>query len=192
MLFRSVSKPIPLLDFVEQQFVEDKENRSIKGKSSFVYEIFGRNLSDLCVFLEPDGFKTNVIHNILENIHKYAFPETLPAASKKKRLVFFKAVFHGKPTYMDIEERKVQISLKVTSDNLNMATLIIENNGIPFEGDTESVFNYGYHTGKGSGIGMFSASKFLNDCGGNISIESTPNSEYTVRFIIKLPIYGKV
>ena len=74
----------------------------------------------------------------------------------------------------------------------NMVSLIIENNGIPFDGEIDSIFNWGYHTGKGSGIGMFSAYEYINKYGGNIIAESTPNSEFTIRFIIKLPIYGKV
>lgn len=170
---KGVSRPILLLSFVDQLFREAEDERNRKGKNSFKHDIFGRNLSDLQVFIDPDGFKTNVIHNIIENIHKYAFPET-------------------NPTDIDIEERMVRISFSKTSADTNMVTMIIENNGMPFEGDIASVFNDGYHTGKGTGIGMFSASKFLDECGGNIAFESTPNNEYTVHFIIKLPIYGKV
>lgn len=193
---KGTSKPIPLLDFVEQLFIEDKEEKNRKGKSSFEYEIFGRELSDIQVFLEPDGFKNNVIHNIIENIHKYAFPETIYVAFKKKSL-YEKLIERinymlGLQKYITIEERKVRISLCQTPDETNMVSLIIENNGIPFDGEIDSIFNWGYHTGKGSGIGMFSAYEYINKYGGNIIAESTPNSEFTIRFIIKLPIYGKV
>ena len=190
-------KAIQLLDFVEQKFVEDKEIRSIKGLSTFNYEIYGRNMSDVQVYLVPDGFETNVLHNIIENIHKYAFPETsnTTIANRtwfQKKIDQLKVLLFGKHDYIDVEERKVQILLQLSPDNPNTATLVIENNGIPFFGNIESVFKYGYHTGAGSGIGLFSASQFLSECGGSISMESTPEKEYKVRFIIKLPIYGKV
>lgn len=194
---KGTPKTVRLLDIVERQFMEDKEVRSRMGMSTFDYEIFGRNMSTVQVYLEPVGFESNVLHNIIENIHKYAFPETLSVVWEKKSLrqkmiAYIKAFFGGKQDFIAFEERKVRISLQSNSEDSGMITLVIENNGVPFYGNVESVFDYGYHTGAGSGIGMFSASKYLSEYGGSITMESTPEKEYKVRFIINLPVYGKV
>lgn len=194
---KGIPQKFSLLEFVEQLFCDDKIVRSRKGLRTFDYDIFGRSLSDIQVLLDREGFKMNVINNIIDNIHKYAFPEKTHISIKKKGWFLkiidcFRKHFWSKQDIINIEERKVQISLKTSPDDSNQITLVIENNGIPFEGDIASIFKYGYHIGEGSGIGMYSASKFLQENGGSISMECTPEKEYKVRFIIKLPIYGKI
>ena len=193
---KGTPRKFSLLEFVEQQFIEDKIVRSRKGLRTFDYDIFGRDLSNIQVYIEPEGFGINVIHNIIDNIHKYAFSDKTPINFKSrswftKIIERFKGMLFNKQDLIDNEERKVQISLSTSHDNSNQITLVIENNGAPFNGDITSVFDYGYHIGNGNGIGMFSAAKFLHENGGSISMECTPEKEYKVRITIKLPICGK-
>lgn len=124
-------------------------------------------LSTIEINTDKDIFQNHVLLNIQENISKHAFGTQ---AFKKKH----------------IWERIVFVSVEDFPDRL---LLRIANNGSPFKGKPEKVFDYGYCHGenKHSGVGMNSAQNYMKQLGGDIRFESTPDSTYKVTFILELP-----
>jgi sensor histidine kinase regulating citrate/malate metabolism len=71
----------------------------------------------------------------------------------------------------------------------NILTIIVADNGkiIPNE-DISKIFEYGFSTTGGSGIGLYHANYICQQFNGQISIETDESEEYTKAFVIKLPI----
>ena len=115
--------------------------------------------------LDEAKFETNVLFNIKENIEKHAFPME---------------------KYVDVIvlDKKVEVSTDSDTEKLYIQ---ISNNGEPFDGNIEKLFNVGYHAGKtgGSGFGLSSAKKYLQVIGGDITY--LPKQDYSVSFLITLP-----
>ena len=116
---------------------------------------------------DKDIFQNHVLLNIQENISKHAFG----TAEFKNKHVWQKIVL-------------------VTVEDLQDHFLLrIANNGAPFKGKPEKIFEYGYCHGenKHSGVGLNSALTYMKQLGGDIRFESTPNADYTVSFYLVLP-----
>lgn len=126
-----------------------------------------RRLSTMEISIEKEVFQNHVLLNIQENIGKHAFG----TKSFKKKHVW---------------EKVVLVSM---NDLPNRLLLRIANNGSPFKGKPEKIFDYGYCHGenKHSGVGMNSAQNYMKQLGGDIRFESTPDSTYKVTFILELP-----
>jgi signal transduction histidine kinase len=196
------ARPISIINIIEKEFEEDREIRTRKGHPSFECSIFGRrDCSDTKVFLDPDGFKKNVIGNIIQNIHKHAFADDMSMAPKINnqtiKIPWWKRLWslfsRKKPNFSipTILDRRVQI--KFSQEEPEYVKVVIENNGKPFPAniDLSKIFEYGVSNGEGEGIGLYSAADFLRKFGSTIEAESTPNDEFTVHLIIKIPVYGK-
>lgn len=99
------------------------------------------------VKIDKDEFLNHVLANIRENIETHAFGTS---AFKKKPLT----------------EKKVLVDI-VTSDK--SLCVIISNNGTPFKGDVNKVFNHGYYHGSTghTGTGMYSLKKTMQELGGD-------------------------
>lgn len=203
--------------FIEEIFDDEIDSCSREGQAPFVYEFIGRDLQDIKIMIEPDGFRENVIHNIIENIKKHAFRNTEKEDAedsllKKGRVFWFQEILYRLEHFIpinlfpmdvklhdfklrEIPEKSVRIIFSRDPLNEGRLNIIIENNGEPFEGDVTKIFDYGFR-GKdshGEGIGLYSAADYLKNpqIDGSIKMESTPEKEFKVRFIINLPIYGK-
>lgn len=124
-------------------------------------------LSTIEVKTDKDIFQNHVLLNIQENIGKHAFG----TAKFKNKHIWEKIVF------VTVEELPEHFLLRIA------------NNGAPFQGKPEKIFEYGYCHGenKHSGIGMNSALTYMKQLGGDIRFESTPNAVYTVSFCLLLP-----
>ena len=124
--------------------------------------------SDVYITGDEDGFSLSVLKNIKHNIERHAFevPE-------------YASLF--------VWERIVQISFK---DDGNAYIVSIANNGTPFNGDVDKVFDYRYCYGRArhSGIGMFSAKNYCQKVlGGDITfqrLDSQENMNVRVKLII--------
>ena len=192
------AKPISIINIIEKEFEEDREIRTRMGYPSFECSIYGRRgCSDIKVFLDPDGFKKNVIDNIIQNIHKHAFSDDTnitPIINQIpwwKRLWLFLLRKKSETLTHPIIDRQVQI--KFFQEEPEFVKVVIENNGNPFTADMDpsKIFEYGVSNGSGDGIGLYSAADFLRKFGSTIEAESTPNDKFTVHFSIKIPVYGK-
>jgi signal transduction histidine kinase len=73
-----------------------------------------------------------------------------------------------------------------------MAQFCISDNGIAIpEGNEEQVFDFGFSTTGGSGIGLYHARYLCDQFKGEILLENKPNGMFTKAFHIKLPILEK-
>lgn len=85
------------------------------------------------------------------------------------------------------KEKKVLMKIEKDISNSDRINLFIMNNGEPFKGNTETVFDWGI--GNGSGIGLSSARSFLKEYDATIKMVTDNNTEYKVCFIINIPVY---
>lgn len=116
--------------------------------------------------VDENRFKNEVLLNIYQNIERYAFPRY-------------------KYDMVTLLQKRVLISF----ENIDGGWQIeIANNGEPFKGDISKMFECGYHYGndQGNGYGMYTAKQYLKSIGGDITMQSSPEEEYKVKFTIKL------
>lgn len=118
--------------------------------------------SKISVFINPNVFLDHVLINIKENINTHAF------GTNK---------FQQKYVW----EKKVCVEIDENESNIS---ILISNNGEPFNGDTSKVFEYGYCHGekKHSGIGMHSIKKSMKELGGDVDFIKSSNPKYTTTY----------
>lgn len=85
-----------------------------------------------------------------------------------------------------VTEKKILIKAFIISEFLNIE---IKDNGILIPEDGLSkIFNYGYSSTGGSGIGLFHARYLCNEYKGKIDIEQVKDSDFNKTFTILLPL----
>ena len=120
---------------------------------------------DLQICTNKADFQTEVLQNIAENIKRHAFPY----AEYANKLVIDKVV-----------------EIQITKDD-DKVLIRVSNNGNPFQGNVDNLFNSGYHSGKygRTGFGLASAKQFMQKIGGDIQF--SPVNNYQVSFLITIP-----
>lgn len=188
-------KPVNIINCVESAFKEDLDELSRKGIIPYRLDINGRDsFSNTGTFIDPDGFKELVLHNLIENFHKYAFNEfnqqleylapQIGNTTKWYRRIW-NWLFGKKESKTNLYlEKKIQIRFYEDSADPNRFNIDIKNNGKKFEGDPNKVFDDG--VGEGTGIGLFAASDFLKKYNATIRMISNPCEEFTVTFTINM------
>ncbi len=97
---------------------------------------------------------------------------------------------HG---FTDKSRKDYVIQTSWTTDGLNMH-IEIANNGIalPSDIDTNLMLEYGYTTALNqnghAGIGGGEMAEIMHKFGGNVRIISTPDKEFTVRYVLSMPL----
>lgn len=86
-----------------------------------------------------------------------------------------------------VNDKKVRVRFTKDLENDRRINVFIENNGFPFEGDPNSVFDWGI--GSGSGIGLASAKSFLKHYDASIKMIQDIDETFTVGLKINIPIY---
>lgn len=143
---------------VEDAFRDDLNYCGITGKVTYrITRDFDRTIDD-SVNVNLTAFKDHVIGNIIKNIHEHAFIEQ---------------------SRYDYE---VHLATRRIGEHIE---LIIANNGVPFHGDVDKVFNEG--VGEGTGIGLYSAKQCLEHYDCTIRMVANENEKYHVCFIISFP-----
>lgn len=136
-------------------------------------QYIGFNL-DTCIKTDKKMLSTHVLMNLKQNIENHAFGIT----PYSHRLVWENVV--------SVQFCQVKSEYEIT----------ISNNGAPFNGDVNKIFEDGYYYGeKGhSGHGMHSARKYMHLLGGNIKfiVPSIENSKFNVSYILTFPIYEQI
>lgn len=124
-------------------------------------------ISDISILTDIKKLKNHVLLNIKENIETHAFGTSA-----------FQSKF--------IWEKKVQIDVLERED---LICIQIKNNGTPFKGKLEHIFEYGYCFGekKHSGLGMNSAKNNIQDLGGDLSFSIAKDGVFSVIHTITLP-----
>ena len=120
---------------------------------------------DIEICVNKADFQTEVLQNIAENIKRHAFP-------------------YAEYAYKLVIDKVVEI--QITKDNNNVL-IRVSNNGNPFQGNVDNLFNSGYHSGKygRTGFGLASAKQFMQKIGGDIQF--SPINNYQVSFLITIP-----
>ena len=138
------------------------------GEASYYTEYFFGEGYPAEVMLNPDSFKTHVLYHVFDNFDKHAFcgPE-FESGEKNKH---------------------IRVDFFPNKTEAGRMDVLIRNNGRPFRGDTEAIFENG--VGHGTGVGLFSARRFLAASGGTIRMTTYDDDEFTVGINISLPIYG--
>lgn len=130
----------------------------------------GFNL-DTCIKTDKNLLTTHVLMNLKHNMENHAFGVN----PYSQRFVWENIVL--------LQFRRLESKYELT----------ISNNGAPFEGNVEKVFEDGYYHGeKGhSGHGMHSARKYMKLLGGDIKfiVPSVENSNFLVSYVLTFPIY---
>ncbi|MCQ2340128.1 MAG: ATP-binding protein [Paludibacteraceae bacterium] len=123
-------------------------------------------VSSVIVSIDAEIFKNHVLHNIVENINRHAFPFSIYGS---------KYIF----------EKKVRIKINELKSTV---TISIANNGLPFTGEVGSVFNVNYSHGNyaHTGIGLHSAHEAMKDLGGKIDF-IPQEGEFPVEYLLTLP-----
>lgn len=85
-----------------------------------------------------------------------------------------------------ISVKKAKIAAKIDQEFI---CIKIQDNGTEIsEENIQKIFDYGYSTTGGSGIGLFHAKYLCNDFKGEITIDLTKTQDYNKTFSIKLPL----
>lgn len=83
----------------------------------------------------------------------------------------------------NINEKKILLRGVIEPDK---CCLFLYDNGLSIEPDKrEIIFNYGYSTTNGSGIGLFHARSVVAEMSGTIEVQDSDKKEYTKCFVIK-------
>lgn len=184
---------------IRDSFNKDNQAKGNMGISQIQVELWSGDYADIKVRMNQKFFKTHVLGNIIKNLHDHAFKEIEKSQVKTERpkprkhvpniaRIIRKRGAGGNEinSSEEVHEKRVRISFRQDPDNSDRINIIIENNGVPFDGDVTSVFEEGI--GEGSGIGLYSAKQFLNHYGATILMFTNPADEYKVGFSMNLPI----
>lgn len=82
--------------------------------------------------------------------------------------------------------KKISVVAQITNDKLNIQ--ISDNGRVIEKNDNDKIFEYGYSTTGGSGIGLFHARYLCCEFNGEITVDLDGDQLYTKTFIIILPI----
>ena len=161
-------EPFVLSRFLRSFITERNKRFALLGETSYYTEYFFGEGYPVEVMLNPESFKTHVLCHVFDNFDKHAFcgPE-------------FESGEKGKHIRVDFFLNKTETG---------RMDILIRNNGRPFKGDTEAIFENG--VGHGTGIGLFSARRFLAASGGTVRMTTYDDDEFTVGISINLPVYG--
>ena len=81
------------------------------------------------------------------------------------------------------EDKRILLKGEIES---SICRLLLYDNGVPIEADKRDViFNYGYSTTNGSGIGLFHARSIVTEMAGTIEVRDSDLKEYTKCFVIE-------
>ena len=79
------------------------------------------------------------------------------------------------------------IKLEVNFDEENCTISILDNGKKILEEYFNKVFEYGFSTTSGSGIGLYHAKYICEDIGGSIILDTSPHEVFTKKFIFQFP-----
>lgn len=207
------SEPFSLSSEIRSTFNKENGILGTSGKKLIQIDIdsnFGR-FSDIKVNMNQESFRSHFLGNIIKNLHDHAFngfdvPLGKNIKATKQTEKWIKShrwlmVIPGFGTMLlpillsreikrlETKEKKVRILFKQEENIPDMLIVTIENNGNPFTGNIDTVFEMGIgDNGEGHGIGLYSAKKFIESYGGSIKMFTNANKEYVVGFNIQIPI----
>ena len=170
-----------------QEFIEgyEREHHNVTFKFSHAWESFEKNSFQRDYFDKKTG---KLLFHKGESLNSAWFPKK--ALKQVLDNIVSNALEHG---FTDINRDDYVIKSSWTTDGLNMVVRV-SNNGTPMPADinTELVLEYGYTTalnerGHG-GIGGGEIAEIMHRFGGDVSVVSSPDKQFTVTYILRMPL----
>lgn len=170
-----------------QEFIEgyEREHHNVTFKFSHAWESFEKNSFQRDYFDKKTG---KLLLHKGESLNSAWFPKK--ALKQVLDNIVSNALEHG---FTDINRDDYVIKSSWTTDGLNMVVRV-SNNGTPMPADinTELVLEYGYTTalnerGHG-GIGGGEIAEIMHRFGGDVSVVSSPDEQFTVTYILRMPL----
>lgn len=170
-----------------QEFIEgyEREHHNVTFKFSHAWESFEKNSFQRDYFDKKTG---KLLFHKGESLNSAWFPKK--ALKQVLDNIVSNALEHG---FTDITRDDYVIKSSWTTDGLNMVVRV-SNNGTPMPADinTELVLEYGYTTalnerGHG-GIGGGEIAEIMHRFGGDVSVVSSPDKQFTVTYILRMPL----
>lgn len=170
-----------------QQFIEDYENHHTGTNFRFnhLWEDFETNYFEKDVFDNKTG---KLVFHKGESMNTAWFPRR--ALQQVFDNIVSNAREHG---FTDKSRQDYVIRTSWTTDGLNML-IKIANNGValPSDLDTDLVLEYGYTTALNqqghAGIGGGEMAEIMRKFGGDIRVISTPEEQFTVTYVLTMPL----
>ena len=170
-----------------QEFIEgyEREHHNVTFKFSHAWESFEKNSFQRDYFDKKTG---KLLFHKGESLNSAWFPKK--ALKQVLDNIVSNALEHG---FTDITRDDYVIKSSWTTDGLNMVVRV-SNNGTPMPADinTDLVMEYGYSTalnerGHG-GIGGGEIAEIMHRFGGDVSVVSSPDKQFTVTYILRMPL----
>ena len=170
-----------------QEFIEgyEREHHNVTFKFSHAWEIFEKNSFQRDYFDKKTG---KLLFHKGESLNSAWFPKK--ALKQVLDNIVSNALEHG---FTDITRDDYVIESSWTTDGLNMVVRV-SNNGTPMPADinTDLVMEYGYSTalnerGHG-GIGGGEIAEIMRRFGGDVSVISSPGRQFTVTYVLRMPL----
>ena len=170
-----------------QEFIEgyEREHHNVTFKFSHAWESFEKNSFQRDYFDKKTG---KLLFHKGESLNSAWFPKK--ALEQVLDNIVSNALEHG---FTDITRDDYVIKSSWTTDGLNMVVRV-SNNGTPMPADinTDLVMEYGYTTalnerGHG-GIGGGEIAEIMHRFGGDVSVVSSPDKQFTVTYILRMPL----
>ncbi len=166
-----------LLDFARQEqyaFTPDDVNRSIQQSLDLVqYQLQQTNIA--------------VISNMSDDL------PLVTASWEHLKSVWLNLLVNARDTLQDISgERQIEISTRLSEDGQQVIVLIRDNGQGMSEAELAHIFEPFYTTkdpGKGTGLGLATCHRIIEQHGGEINVVSAPGEGTT--FVARLPVDGK-
>ncbi|NKQ35575.1 MAG: response regulator [Chloroflexi bacterium] len=165
-----------LLDFARQEqyaFTPDDVNRSIQQSLDLVqYQLQQANIA--------------IIANMSDDL------PLVTASWEHLKSVWLNLLVNARDTLQDVSgERQIEISTRLSEDGQQVIVLIQDNGQGMSEAELAHIFEPFYTTkdpGKGTGLGLATCHRIIEQHGGEINVVSAPGEGTT--FITRLPVDG--
>lgn len=170
-----------------QGFIEayEQEHKNSAFKFSHAWENFEKNSFQRDVFDKKTG---KLLFHEGESMNSAWFPKK--ALEQVLDNIVSNALEHG---FIDRTRDDYVIKTSWTTDGLNMV-IRVSNNGTPMSAEinTDLVLEYGYSTalnerGHG-GIGGGEIAEIMHRFGGDVSVISSPDRQFTVTYVLRMPL----
>ena len=167
-----------LLDFARQEqyaFTPDDVNRSIQQSLDLVqYQLQQANVA--------------IISNMSDDL------PLVTASWEHLKSVWLNLLVNARDTLQDVSgERQIEINTRLSDDEQQVIVLIRDNGQGMSEAELAHIFEPFYTTkdpGKGTGLGLATCHRIIEQHGGEINVVSAPGEGTT--FIVRLPVEGIV
>ncbi|WP_315568745.1 HAMP domain-containing sensor histidine kinase [Haemophilus parahaemolyticus] len=160
------------------------------------------NFSHLVPHSRSGSFKLNSLIGAIESLNKHILEEN-NIQFKKNILddidLYLKFPFHSLlqmftnmilnacTNLIGVPNPKILFDIKIDQDKKILYFSLYDNGSDIPDSEKDNIFNYGYSTTGGTGIGLYHVSYLCNIFKGSVSVNKSKDNDYTKYFLIELP-----